>query len=315
VIGLGGLQIADGAMTVGMLVAFQTLMASFAQPAAELARLGGQMQQVQAFTARLDDIEGQPLDRRFAADAETRPVDALPRGRIQLEGVAFGYAPLEAPIIEDLDLSAAPGARIALVGSSGSGKSTVGRLIAGLQRPRAGRILLDGRPLDAWPPAALAARLAYVEQDVGLFEGTVRDNLTLWDATIAEADVVAAARDAQIHDAIAARPGAYEAVVEEGGRNFSGGQRQRLDIARALARNPSIIVLDEATSALDPTVEAAVMDAIRRRGATCIVIAHRLSAIRDCDEIVVLERGRIVERGRHEELLLAGGRYAALLEA
>lgn len=314
VVGLGGLLIADGEMTIGMLVAFQTLMASFTQPAAELANLGGQMQQVQAFTARLDDIEGQPLDRRFGGDGDKLQLDALPRGHLELRDVAFGYNPLEPPLIENFSLSATAGARIALVGASGSGKSTIGRLIVGLHRPREGQVLIDGRPFDAWPPAALAARLAYVDQDVTLFEGTVRDNLTLWDTTVPEADIVAAARDAQVHDVIAARPGAYEARVEENGRNLSGGQRQRLDIARALARNPSIIVLDEATSALDPEMELAVMDAIRRRGATCIVIAHRLSTIRDCDEIIVMERGQIVERGHHAALIEAGGRYAGLLE-
>jgi len=315
VVGLGGLLIADGEMSIGMLVAFQTLMASFTQPAAELARLGGQVQQVRAFAVRLDDIDGQPLDFRFASGRDDLPLDALPRGRIDLDEVSFGYAQLEPPLIKDFSLSAAPGARIALVGASGSGKSTIGRLIVGLHRPQAGQILIDGRPLDAWPPAALAARLAYVDQDVALFEGNVRDNLTLWDPTVPEVDIVEAARDAQVYDVVSARPGGLDSRVQEDGRNFSGGQRQRLDIARALARNPSVIVLDEATSALDPVTELAVMNAIRRRGATCIMIAHRLSAIRDCDEIMVIEQGRIVERGQHETLIAAGGPYASLLES
>jgi ABC-type bacteriocin/lantibiotic exporter with double-glycine peptidase domain len=312
---LGGYEIMAGELTLGMLVAFQTLMASFAQPVAQLTRFGTQIQQLQAFTARLDDVLQQDVDPRFVGErAEAQP-ERLPGGEIRLEQITFGYAPLEPPLIDGLELAVAPGARIALVGPSGSGKSTVGRIIAGLYRPWSGRVLLDGEAIEDWPPAAVTARLAYVDQEISLFEGTVRENLALWDPTLGDQELIAAAQDAQIHEFIASRPGGYDSRVEEGGRNMSGGQRQRLDLARALARNPSLIVLDEATSALDPVTELRVMEAIRRRGATCVIIAHRLSAIRDADEIIVLDRGRPVERGRHEELMARGGAYASLLEA
>lgn len=313
VLTIGGAKVMSGDITIGTLVAFQTLMASFVAPVASLASFGAQIQQARAWLARLDDIHHQPVDVRFRD--ETPPSsDAVPRGAIRLSDVRFGYAPFEPPVVSGFDLDVRPGARVALVGASGSGKSTIGRIIAGLLQPDAGSYSIDGRSFEHWSADVIAARLAHVDQHIVLFEGTVRDNLNLWDVTIDERDLVRAARDAGIHEVIAARPGAYDARIEESGRNFSGGQRQRLDIARALARNPSIIVLDEATSALDPVSELHVMEAIRRRGATCVIVAHRLSTIRDCDEIIVLERGRIVERGTHDELVSARGRYYMLIE-
>ena len=312
---IGGFEIMSGAMTLGMLVAFQTLAASFAAPVGTLTKVGTEIQQLQAFTARLSDIEHQPMDSRFDGEAAHQRPDRLPLGAVRLDQVSFGYAPLEPPLIEGLDLSISPGARIALVGPSGSGKSTIGKIIAGLYQPRDGQLEIDGRPFSDWPAAAMAARLAYVDQDIVLFEGSVRENLCLWDSTVPEQDMIAAAQDAQIHEFIVARAGGYDSRIDEGGRNMSGGQRQRLDLARALARNPSIIVLDEATSALDPLTELEVMEAIRRRGATCVIVAHRLSAIRDCDEIIVLDRGRPVERGRHDDLMAQGGYYAGLIES
>ena len=199
--------------------------------------------------------------------------------------------------------------------SSGSGKSTVGRLIAGLYQPIEGEIAIDGRPLPAWSRGALAAGLAMVDQDIVLFEGTIRENLSLWDSTLPEQRLVAAAQDAEIHDIIAERPGGYDAPVGETGSNFSGGQRQRLELARALTANPSIIVLDEATSALDPVIEQRVMDNIRRRGTTAIIIAHRLSTIRDADQIIVLDQGMVVEQGTHDTLIAQDGPYRRLIES
>ena len=310
----GGFLVIGGHMTLGGLVGYQTLAASFIAPVIALAGFGAELQQIRNYTGRLDDILAQDPDARFA-----RPDPAfdgrLPRGSVRLETVEFGYAPLDPPLIEALSLDLRAGARVALVGASGSGKSTLGKLIAGLEQPRAGAVLIDERPALEWPRDALAARLAYVRQGVMLFEGTIRENLTLWNPDLPEPEMIRAAKDAQIHEVIASRPGGYDARVSEGGGNFSGGERQRLDIARALATNPAILVLDEATSALDPVSEHRVMQAIRRRGVTCVVIAHRLSTIRDCDEIVVLDRGRVAERGDHQTLMAAGGTYAELLEA
>jgi NHLM bacteriocin system ABC transporter peptidase/ATP-binding protein len=310
----GGFAVMAGDMTLGGLVGYQTLAASFVAPVIALAGFGAELHQIRSYTGRLDDVLNQAPDARF--EREDMPFDGrLPRGRVTLDHVSFGYGPLDPPLIDNLSLELAPGARVALVGPSGSGKSTVGKLIAGIEQPREGRVMVDGRPLLDWPREALAARLAYVRQDVMLFEGTIRENLTLWDDRISEPDMIQAAKDAQIHDVIAARPGGYDAVVGEGGGNFSGGERQRMEIARALATNPTILILDEATSALDPVSEHRVMEAIRRRGITCILIAHRLSAIRDCDQIVVLETGRMTEAGDHRSLITAAGRYAALVEA
>jgi ABC-type bacteriocin/lantibiotic exporter with double-glycine peptidase domain len=310
----GGYAVMSGDMTLGGLVGYQTLAASFVAPVAALAGFGAELHQIRSYTGRLDDVLGQSSDVRFTRAQAALP-GALPRGAVRLDNVGFGYAPLDPPLIDGLSLDLAPGTRIALVGASGSGKSTVGKLIAGLEQPRQGAVLVDGRPLLDWPREMLAPRLGYVRQDVMLFEGTIRDNLTLWDESIGEPEMIRAARDAHIHAVIASRPGGYDAAILEGGGNFSGGEKQRFEIARALATDPSILVLDEATSALDPISEHKIMEAVRRRGITCILIAHRLSAIRDCDLIVVLDRGRVVEQGDHAALLASGGHYARLLEA
>ncbi|MEU0485157.1 ATP-binding cassette domain-containing protein, partial [Streptosporangium sp. NPDC006013] len=214
--------------------------------------------------------------------------------------------------IKNLSLSMTPGSRVAIVGGSGSGKSTLGRLLTGLYEPRAGRILLDGHPLDEIPRTVLASSMAYVDQDIVLFAGTVRDNLTLWDEAVSDEVVLDALRDAAVYDAVLARPGGINSFVREDGRNFSGGQRQRLELARALAAEPTLLILDEATSALDPETEYVIMDNLRRRGCACLLMAHRLSTIRDADEIIVLDRGEVAERGIHEELLAADGIYTRL---
>ncbi|BAL78502.1 NHLP family bacteriocin export ABC transporter peptidase/permease/ATPase subunit [Bradyrhizobium cosmicum] len=310
---LGGLRVIEGSLTLGSLVAFQSLMASFSEPVATLVNQAGGFQLIRGALDRLEDVFNYPLGDTAKDDAPGRRFHAKLAGRIELRNVQFGYSLLEPPLIADLSIAVSPGSRVALVGASGSGKSTLGRLICGLNKPWAGEILIDGAPLQDFPPSILANSIAYVDQDIFLFEGTVRDNLTLWDHTVADVDLTRALKDGEIQDEIAIRAGNYESYVNEGGTNFSGGQRQRIEIARALVGRPSIVVLDEATAALDPVTEKAIDDNLRRSGCTCIIIAHRLSTIRDCDEIVVLRQGKVAERGTHETLLALGGEYARLV--
>jgi NHLM bacteriocin system ABC transporter peptidase/ATP-binding protein len=315
ILGLGGMRVMDGQMTIGMLLAFQTLLSTFLGPINQLVDLGGTIQELKGDMNRLDDVLRSSTDP--AAEAGPPSPSNLERGskltgQVDLVGLTFGYSPLDPPLIQDLHLSLRPGSRVALVGGSGSGKSTVARLVAGLHRPWSGEILFDGEQRSAIPRERLLRSLAVVDQEIGLFEDSVRDNLTLWDPTVPERDLVQATRDACLHEEIVARTGGYGSRLEEGGKNFSGGQRQRLEIARALAGNPTILVLDEATSALDPTTEKAIDDNLRRRGCTCLIVAHRLSTIRDCDEIIVLESGKVVQRGTHDQLIDAIGAYRAL---
>ena len=313
ILGVGGARVIDGALTIGSLVALQSLAISFAAPINGLVQLAGGFQEVKSDLARLEDVLNYPVEIEMTMPLAAEPVPPKLSGRVELREVQFGYSPLEPPLIKDLSLTLAPGMRIALVGRSGSGKSTAGRLICGLIKPWSGEILYDGRPLRDLPPEVFANSVAYVDQDIFLFEGSVRENLTLWDASVPEANVSQALKDALIHDEVAARLGNYDCNVSEGGINFSGGQRQRIEIARALVSNPTVLVLDEATAALDPYTEARIDDNLRRRGCACIVIAHRLSTIRDCDEIILLENGEVAERGSHDELLAMDGAYAQLV--
>jgi NHLM bacteriocin system ABC transporter peptidase/ATP-binding protein len=317
ILGAGALRVMDGRMTIGMLVAFQSLMVGFLTPVNELVTLGGTLQEVEGELNRLDDVLRYEADIPLPAEEAPLPAEAPVKlsGRVELRDVTFGYSRLDPPLLEGLSLTLKPGSRVALVGASASGKSTVARILCGLYRPWSGEVLLDGLPRGKVPRRVLCNSLALVDQDIFLFEGSVREALTLWDTTIREADMVQAAMDACIHEVIAARPGGYESKVEEGGLNFSGGERQRLEIARALAGNPSVLVLDEATSALDPVTEKQIDDNLRRRGCTCVIVAHRLSTIRDCDEVIVLDRGKIVQRGTHDALMAAGGIYRRLVES
>ncbi len=310
----GGFGVMEGVISIGMLVAFQTLSSLFNAPVASFVGIGAQLQETHGYADRIGDVMRQPTDPMLA---ETRETGALPKfsGRMEVEQVSFGYSPVTPPQLSEVSLSIAPGARIGIVGGSGSGKSTLGRLMVALAVPQSGAIRLDGVTLDKIDNTALRTTVGYVDQTTALISGTVRDNLTMWDHSIPEERVVAAAKDAAVHEVIASRPSAYDSKLTENGGNFSGGERQRLAIARALVSDPCLIVLDEAMSALDAVAEMNIVDNIRRRGCTCVLIAHRISAVRDCDEIIVLEQGRIIERGGHEQLIAAGGRYSKLVGA
>jgi ABC-type bacteriocin/lantibiotic exporter with double-glycine peptidase domain len=317
ILAVGGFAVMRGELTVGGLVAFQSLSGGLSAPVGSLLGLGSSMQAMRGELARLDDVLRYPLAPHLA-DTKALMVPPAPRqlsGRLELRNVTFGYSRLMPPLFDNISLVLEPGARIALVGGSGSGKSTLGRVAAGLYRPWSGEILLDGVPLASLSPQMLAANVAYVDQSIFLFRGTVRENLTLWNPQVDDADLVRALADAQILPAVETRPGRLDSEVLEFGANFSGGQRQRMEIARALVLSPSLIIMDEATAALDPVVEQAIEVAIRRRGCASLVIAHRLSTVRDADEIIVLNRGRIAQRGRHEELAVAEGAYKILMQA
>jgi NHLM bacteriocin system ABC transporter peptidase/ATP-binding protein len=315
IIGIGGLNVMNGVLTMGMLLAFQMLMLTFEQPVNRVLGMGQRFQELRANVARLDDFlryqEDPNIDSKV--DLETPGAARQLDGHLELRSVTFGYSRLEKPLIEGFSLNLKPGQRVAIVGPSGSGKSTIAKLVSGLNAPWAGEILYDGKPRGEIPRLVLNQAVAMVDQDIFLFAGTIRQNLTMWDETIAERVIVEAARDACIHDEINTRPGGYEYQVQEGGRNFSGGERQRLEIARALVSNPKLLVLDEGTSALDPKTEKMVNDNLHRRGCACLIMAHRLSTIRDCDEIIVLSQGRVVERGTHEEMIGRDGPYAQLV--
>jgi NHLM bacteriocin system ABC transporter peptidase/ATP-binding protein len=316
VLGVGGLRVMDGIITVGTLAAFQTVLSGFLGHVGTLVKLIGSLRELRANLERVNDVMRYPLDRRYADPAPAQQAHARRlRGAVDIDNLVFGYNPLQPPLINGFSLSAAPGARIALVGRSGSGKSTIARLLAGLGDPWSGEIRYDGVPADQLASHIRAASIGFVDQNIVLLEGSVRQNLSLWDRAIREPGLIRAARDAHIHDVIAARPGGYDAMVSDGAVNWSGGQAQRLEIARALVTEPSILVLDEATSALDAISEAQILDNLRQRGCTIILVTHRLSAIRDCDEILVLDQGQVIQRGTHEALRDASGAYAELIRA
>jgi NHLM bacteriocin system ABC transporter peptidase/ATP-binding protein len=316
VLTLGGLKVMDGGLTVGMLVAYQTLLTSFTRPLTSFVQFGSMLQELRADANRLDDVLRYPQDEQYAAgreeDGDHRRRVKL-EGKVELRGLTFGYSPLEKPLIEDFDLTVEPGRRVALVGASGSGKSTVAKLVSGLYRPWRGEIRFDGVLRDELPRELVVNSVGLVDQDVFLFGGAAAENVTMWDPTITPLRIGAACRDAAIAEVLESREGGYQTPIVEGGGNFSGGQCQRLEIARALVGEPSVLILDEATSALDPSTEVQIDEAIRRRGCTCIIIAHRLSTIKDCDEIVVLERGKIVQRGTHDEMKDVDGPYQQLI--
>jgi ABC-type bacteriocin/lantibiotic exporter with double-glycine peptidase domain len=311
---IGGFQIMDGLMTAGAFIAFRSLMGNFQAPLGKLMSLGSTLQQTEMQMQRLNDVLRYYTDNVFYPVKPPAPIKKKKlTGFVELKDVTFGYSPLDAPLIDNFSLTLEPGKWVALVGGSGSGKSTVARVASGLQKEWRGKIQFDGMSRAEIPKDVIVNSIAAVDQEIFLFSGTVKENLSLFDSSIPQTDIVRAAIDAAIHDDITKLKGGYEHKIQEGGVNFSGGQRQRLEIARALACNPSILIFDEATNALDPITEEIIMTNIRRRGCACLMAAHRLSAFRDCDEIIVLEYGKIVQRGTHNEMLAAGGPYRRLV--
>lgn len=303
----------EGAFTIGMIMAFQGFLSSFVSPAMTLISAGQSLQEMRTDMERIEDVMKYPTDPVFdSTPAEEDEYDKL-SGNIELKNVTFGYSRLAEPLIRDFSMTLKPGSRVAFVGASGCGKSTIAKLISGLYLPWSGEILFDGKPLSAIDRGVFTGSLAVVDQDIILFEDTIANNIKMWDNSIEDFEMIMAARDAQLHEDIMQREGGYQYRLTEGGKDFSGGQRQRMEIARVLAQDPTIIILDEATSALDAKTEYDVVRSIKDRGITCIVVAHRLSTIRDCDEIIVLNQGNVVERGTHEELMQNGGVYTQLV--
>lgn len=316
VIGIGAFAVLNGTLGIGGLVALQILMAGFLAPFITFVQLGSSFNDISATLVKIDDV----LDQQPSVSGVrvVEPADGRHRkliGRIEFRDVTFGYSKGAPPLLQGLSFTVEPGHRIAFVGTSGAGKSTISKLLCGLEQPWSGEIRFDGVTRENIAETVVNASLALVDQSVVLFPGTVMENLTLWDPSIPVERAISAARAATIHEVIAARPDGYDAEILEGARNFSGGQAQRIEIARALAGDPTILVLDEATSALDAATEVAIDNAIRQRGCTTVVIAHRLSTIRDADLILVLDKGVVVESGTHDELMAAGGLYRTLVES
>jgi len=319
ILGAGAVRVMQGSLTLGELVAFQAFAAMLFAPVGELTALAGSLQDAGASMRRLDDVLNHPAEtdaEALMADGETVLFTASAiNGALELDNITFGYSPLAPPLLENFSLTLAPGARVALVGGSGSGKSTLAKIVAGLYKPWAGEVRIDGTPRDELPAFVTRDAVQMVDQQIFLFSGSVRENLTLWDPTVADDALVRACQDAVIYDVVAGLPGGLDGELLENGANLSGGQRQCLEIARALVCNPAILILDEATNALDTVKEAQVDFNIRQRGCTCLIVAHRLSTIRDADEIIVLEYGKVVERGTHESLMALGGQYSLLVNS
>lgn len=304
----------QGELTVGMIMAFQGFLAAFVAPASTMISAGQTLQEMRTDMERIEDVMKYPSDVVFdeSAAGEPEEYDKL-SGNIEIKNITFGYSRLAEPLIKDFSMTLKAGSRVAFVGPSGCGKSTISKLISGLYRPWSGEILFDGKPISAIDRSVFTGSLAVVDQDIILFEDTIANNIKMWDNSIEDFEMIMAARDAQLHEDIMQREGGYNYRLTEGGKDFSGGQRQRMEIARVLAQDPTIIILDEATSALDAKTEYDVVKSIKDRGITCIVVAHRLSTIRDCDEIIVMDQGCVVERGTHEELMRRGGAYTQLV--
>ena len=326
---VGGMRVMNGYLSIGMLVAFQGMMQGFQKPIDNLVNFSSTLQELEGNIIRLDDVLNNSVEQNQKSkkpslelsQSASSPVFVRSNqqyykleGHVEIKNLTFGYSPLEAPLIENFNLTVEPGRRVAIVGASGSGKSTVAKLISGLYQPWSGEILFDGKPREEIPEEILTDSVAMIDQDIMMFGGTVKENLSLWDSSVPESNLIRACQDAAIASVIQSLTGGYEAQLLEGAVNLSGGQRQRLEIARALVNNPSVLILDEATSALDAETEETVNRHLKQRGCTCIIVAHRLSTIRDCDQIIVIERGQVVQRGTHEEMWQTEGVYSRLVK-
>lgn len=311
---VGGSLVIDGEMTIGMLIAFTSLFGSFSEPIDKIVGFVKSIQTTKADIGRVEDIMNYTADSKFDTSVQKRDIRTKLDGSVELRDISFGYSLLKPPIVSDFSFKINCGSSIAFIGSSGCGKSTVSKIVSGLYAPWIGQLLFDGIPAEEIPNEVLSASVSTVSQNITLFSGSIRDNLTMWNSNVSESDMIAAAKDACIHDIITQKPGAYDFHLTEGASNLSGGQRQRLEIARALATNPTVLIMDEATSALDPVVEKQITDNIKRRGCTCVIVAHRLSAIRDCDQIIVMAGGKIVQRGTHDELSRVEGHYRQFMK-
>ena len=314
ILAVGGVSVMNGNMTIGMLAAFSALADGFEKPVESLVGFVRRIHIIKADIARVEDVYKYKEDEKFGGSADTKAKMSKLSGETEVKNILFGYSVLDEPLIKDFSFKLKSGESIALIGMSGCGKSTVSKILSGLYRPWSGEVLFDGKSIDKIPKEVLAASVSCVSQEPRIFSGTIRENLTMWNSGILESDIIKAAKDACIHDIITQKDGAYDYKLSEGGMNLSGGQRQRLEIARALVTNPSVLILDEATSALDAIVEKKILDNIKKRGCTCLVVAHRLTAIRDCDSIIVMDKGRAVQKGSHRELAAQGGLYADIIK-
>ncbi len=314
VLGLGVYLVIKGEFTVGMVMAFQGLLSSFTAPVTSMIGASQTIQEMTAQMERLDDVMNYPDDEVFSYKAPDGSDDTQKlSGKLEMKNVTFGYSKLAEPLLKDFNLTLEPGKKVAFVGASGCGKSTLAKLISGLYQPWSGEILFDGKPLSEINHDVFTGSVSVVDQDITMFDDTISENIKMWNSSIEDFEIILAARDASIHEDIMVREGGYQHKLLENGKDFSGGQRQRLEIARALAQDPTILIMDEATSALDAKTEYDVVRRITERGITCVVVAHRLSTIRDCDEIIVLDKGKVIERGTHDYLCSLNGLYTSLV--